>query len=307
MGVKGADVVVLDATVIIPTFDRADLLQQTLSGLTRQDCRSFEVVVADDGSTDGTDQVVAAFADRLPIRYLFQPDLGHRVAAARNLGIRAASGDVCVMLDCGMLPGTGLVSGHVRVHRRSADRVAVVGYSWAFRGAPELAPEVIAAIDHRDVDASISRLAVAGPTGRDMREEYFYDRYGEDLSTQLAPWLAFWGCNISVRREDLFVVGLFDEVYRRWGFEDLDLGYRLFRAGLRFELCRAAAAVHVPHDMEDAAIKQLDTVNKRYFHTKFRNRVSELLLAARYNLEVNGLLQAEAAGLAARETSAAPA
>jgi glycosyltransferase involved in cell wall biosynthesis len=307
MMMKGADVALLDATVIIPTFDRADLLEQTLSGLTRQDCSSFDVVVADDGSTDDTEQVVAAYAGRMPIRYLFQPDLGHRVAATRNLGIRAARGDVCVMLDCGMLPSTGLVSEHVRVHRRSADRVAVVGYSWAFRGAPELDPEVIAAIDHRDVDASIGKLAVAGPTATDMREEYFYDRYGQDLSAQPAPWLTFWGCNISARREDLFVVGLFDEVYRRWGFEDLDLGYRLFRAGVRFELCRAAAAVHVPHDMEDAAVKQLDTVNKRYFHAKFRNRVSELLLAARYNLEVNGLLLADAAVPAPRDISAAPA
>jgi glycosyltransferase involved in cell wall biosynthesis len=304
--VKGADVAVLDATVIIPTFNRADLLQQTLFGLTRQDCTSFDVVVVDDGSTDDTQQVVAAFADRLTVRYSFQPDLGHRVAAARNIGIRAARGDVCVMLDCGMLPSTGLVSRHVEVHRRSADRVAVVGYAWAFRGAPELAPEVIAAIDHRDVDASISLLAATGPTGRDMREDYFYDRFGEDLSAQPAPWLTFWGCNISARREDLFVVGLFDEVYRRWGFEDLDLGYRLFRAGVRFELCRAAAAVHVPHDMEDAAIKQLDTENKRYFHTKFRNRVSDLLLAARYNLEVNGLLLAEAAAAAPRHPSVTP-
>jgi glycosyltransferase involved in cell wall biosynthesis len=77
-------VAVLDATVIIPTFNRADLLRQTLSGLTRQDCGSFDVVVVDDGSTDDTEQVAAAYADRLPIRYLFQPDLGHRVAATRN-------------------------------------------------------------------------------------------------------------------------------------------------------------------------------------------------------------------------------
>lgn len=286
---------VFDATVIIPTYNRADLLEQTLFGLTRQDSTSFEVVVADDGSTDDTQQVATAFADQLLIRYLFQPDLGHRVAAARNLGIRAARGDVCVMLDCGMLPSAGLVSRHVEVHRRSADRVAVVGYAWAFRGAPKLPAEVIAAIDHRDVEGSIGRLAAIGPSGRDMREDYFYERFGADLSTQPAPWLTYWGCNISARREDLFVVGLFDEVYRRWGFEDLDLGYRLFRAGLRFELCRAAAAVHVPHTMEDAAVEQLDTENKRYFHTKFRNRVSELLLAVRYNLEVNGMLLAEAA------------
>jgi glycosyltransferase involved in cell wall biosynthesis len=286
-------VAVLGATVIIPTYNRAELLRQTLVGLTRQDCTDFEVVVADDGSSDDTEEVVGTFADRLPVRHLFQPDLGYRVAAARNLGIRAAQGEVCVLLDSGMLPGTRLVSRHLAVHRRSADRVAVVGYAWAFRGTPEPQPEVVAAIDHQDVDRSITRLAATGPAGRDLRDDYFYDRFGDDLSGQPAPWVTFWGCNVSVRRADLFVVGLFDEAYRSWGFEDLDLGYRLCCAGVRFELSREAAAIHAPHEMGDAAANQCDLENKRYFHSKFRNRVSELAVATPYNLEINALLLAE--------------
>jgi len=306
-GVPVAGRVEFAATVVIPTYNRAELLRQTLVGLTRQDCADFEVVVVDDGSRDDTERVVAAFTGRLEISYRFQEDLGCRVAAARNAGIRAARGEVCVFLDDGMLPSTRLVRSHLEVHRRAPDRVAVVGYAWAFRGVSRLPPEVAGAIDHRDVDASVTRLAAAGPAARDMRDDYFYDRFGDDLSVQPAPWVTFWACNTSARRGDLFVVGLYDEEYRQWGFEDLDLGYRLFCAGVRFELCRAAAAVHAPHELDETANQRSDLENKRHFHAKFRNRVSELALATPYNLEINALLLAERAVPAPRGEAVAPA
>lgn len=279
------------ASVIIPTYNRAELLRRTLNALCRQRGAAFEVIIADDGSSDRTRETAAEFTDRLTLRYFFQEDQGFRAAAARNLGIREARGDICVFLDSGVLPATRFVEYHTTLHQASPDqRLAIVGYTWAYRSSLPFSRETAAAIDPDDVDESIVRLA-SFPDGRDIRDEFFYSPQGEDLYAQPAPWVTFWACNVSVRREDLFVVGLFDEYFQDWGFEDLDLGYRLFRSGVRFQLSRQAAAVHLPHQRDEDAGRRSDHANKLYFHSKFRNRVSELALSTQYNLEINKLLK----------------
>src|SRR5204863_3571990 len=62
-----------------------------------------------------------------------------------------------------------------------------------------------------------------------------------------APWMLFWGCNYSVRRDDLLAVGGYDERFRGWGWEDLELGYRLHRLRLRLHFDTGAWCVHYPH------------------------------------------------------------
>jgi glycosyltransferase involved in cell wall biosynthesis len=82
-------------SVVIPTYNRADLLGQTLESVFRQEADDYEVIVVDDGSTDNTADVVAAFGDR--VRFLRRPNGGP--GAARNAGIGAARGDYLAFLD----------------------------------------------------------------------------------------------------------------------------------------------------------------------------------------------------------------
>ncbi|OKI88964.1 hypothetical protein AMK10_32305 [Streptomyces sp. CB02058] len=79
-------------SVVMPTYNRAEFLRMGLLGLSRQSISNelFEVIVADDGSSDGTAEVVASFADSLRLTYYFQEDKGFRVAKARNEGARLA-------------------------------------------------------------------------------------------------------------------------------------------------------------------------------------------------------------------------
>jgi hypothetical protein len=83
----------LRVSVVIATYNAADLLAETLGHLTRQTLPStaFEVIVGDDGSSDGTEAVVRSFADRLQIKYYFQEDRGFRAGAARNGAARLAA------------------------------------------------------------------------------------------------------------------------------------------------------------------------------------------------------------------------
>ncbi|NLD44972.1 MAG: glycosyltransferase [Chloroflexi bacterium] len=82
-------------SVIIPTYNRAGYLALALRSIARQSLRPAEVIVVDDGSTDDTQNVVRASG--LDVRYLRQNHEG--VAAARNRGVRAATGDLIAWLD----------------------------------------------------------------------------------------------------------------------------------------------------------------------------------------------------------------
>ncbi|GAA3233636.1 glycosyltransferase [Dactylosporangium siamense] len=257
-------------TVIVPTYNRAALLRHTLDSFVRQDLPvdDFEVIVADDGSSDGTDELVAGYADRLHIRYRYQQDEGFRAAQARNMGLRDARGPVSVFVDSGVVLSSRALTAHCAAHERTTGPAAVIGYVWA---APSTNTPPPGSVDPADPDGTIERLA-RDRSLPDIRDHY-YDRYGERLWTLAAPWLVFWTCNVSVNTAQARAVGMFDEAYRSWGGEDVDLAYRLHRAGARFLLSRDAAAVHCPHPKEDT---RSATANHRYFAAKYDTPITRL-------------------------------
>jgi glycosyltransferase involved in cell wall biosynthesis len=81
-------------TVIIPTYNRRDLVREAIASVTAQSYTDCEVIVVDDGSDDGTAEVVQQFAR---IRYIYQPN--HGVSAARNAGVALAQGELLAFLD----------------------------------------------------------------------------------------------------------------------------------------------------------------------------------------------------------------
>ena len=82
-------------SVIIPTYNRAHLVGETIESVLQQTFQDFEVIVADDGSTDGTHQLLRTYGDR--IRYLFQQNRG--AAAARNRAVEEAKGRYLAFCD----------------------------------------------------------------------------------------------------------------------------------------------------------------------------------------------------------------
>lgn len=292
-------------SVIVPTYNRAALLRHTLDSLLRQRLAPgqwLDVLVVDDGSTDDTAGVVEAYRERMPVRYFFQEDRGYRVAAARNTGINAAAGPVCVLVDSGVILHSGAVAAHLAAHRAADGPAAVVGYVYCFNEGNEDGELIARALDYDDPDASMRSF---GRDGRwlDIREDY-YRRYGEDLSALVAPWLMYWTCNVSAPTGLLRTLGGFDETYRSWGGEDIDLGYRLHRAGARFALCREAASIHVPHPKSYHDNMRSAAGNYRYFADKFDDAVARLVPDHHFH-DIEALIRAR--GLRPAGTPATPA
>jgi glycosyltransferase involved in cell wall biosynthesis len=104
-------------SVVIATKDRASFLDRALESLAEQrDAPSFDVVVADNGSSDGTAEVVArhAAAGAYPLRVTYVPEPNR--GAARNRGVAASNGDVVVFVDDDVMLPRGFLAGHARAH-----------------------------------------------------------------------------------------------------------------------------------------------------------------------------------------------
>jgi len=196
----------LRLSVVVPTYNRREVLRVCLASLARQTLSSdqFEVLVVDDGSTDDTESVVRSFQGALLVRYLRQPHNRGR-AAARNRGIREATGDVVVFVDSDVFPVPGFLAAHRSVHLASP------------------------------------RAVGRGPL---LLTNHLDDPFGKPpLLPDPSP--AFLDtANASVRREHLLAAGGFDEEFRHYGWEDADLGLRLRRMGLRRVYDRRALAYH---------------------------------------------------------------
>lgn len=263
-------------SVVIPTYNRCEMLRTSLEHLTRQQLApgEFEVIVSDDGSSDATKEVVESFADRLRVKYHFQEDLGFRAGAARNAGARLATAPLLVFLDTGPLFGTDLLLRHLAAHSDDTERRAVIGYAYGYRPEKDMS-WITDVVKRLGPEETVARHA-ADPEFQDVRHPYLADIVsGRDL----LPWRLFFTINCSVRTDDFWAVGGFDEKFHGWGAEDTELAFRLSRHGVRFEVARDAWVVDLPHDREQFDLWEQLARNMHHFLAKHREPVVEICLA----------------------------
>ena len=198
-------------TVVIPTYNRKTILRKTIEGYLRQTIREeiLEILVVDDGSTDGTTEVVADLAQTspIPIRYLRQEKKGQ--AGGRNYGIREARGEIILFGDDDVIPAPNMVEVHLARHKAHPEpSFAVMGHvPWA----PEVHPTPL-------MRWSIFKGPQLG--------------YGHLTSGKKVGFTSCLFGNASLKLSFLKENGVFDESFHGWGCEDWELGYRLIQKGM---------------------------------------------------------------------------
>jgi glycosyltransferase involved in cell wall biosynthesis len=217
----------LPLSVVIPTYNRAPVLERCLAALRAQALgpgEDFEVIVVDDGSADATLEVVqralAAPPPGAPLRSLRQTNAGP--AAARNRGLALARGDVVLFLGDDVIGDPGLVAAHLQAHRQGGPRTAVLGpIEPGYEG------------ERTPFEAFLDQSGLQFDFRLDGRDP-------EDL-----PFAMFYTANVSADRGALVEVGGFDERFRDAAWEDVELSYRLSRTGVRIRFAPAARVLHL--------------------------------------------------------------
>lgn len=180
-------------SVVIPTYNRRVILEKALLALAKQTLAAddFEVIVIDDGSTDGTAEMIEKLT--VPYHLVYRRQKRGGPASARNHGLRLARADLIVFIDSDIVVCEEFLAAHKAAHAEPG----VIGHG---------------PVIHTD--------NLDDPTSATMKIT--------DISR------AFFATgNASIRKQHVFEAGLFDEDFVEYGWEDLELGIRLRRLGLK--------------------------------------------------------------------------
>jgi glycosyltransferase involved in cell wall biosynthesis len=128
-------------SIVMPAFNRANFVAEALRSLQNEPGIEAEIIVVDDGSSDGCDTIVAGIAEADPRVRLIRQDHGG-VSAARNTGLRAATGEFLTFLDSDDISAPGRILRQVRKLAARPDIIAVVGQRIYFNAmSPDFQPE----------------------------------------------------------------------------------------------------------------------------------------------------------------------
>ena len=202
-------------SVVIPTYNRKPILEKCLKALEKQQLNddiisNYEIVLVDDGSTDGTLEWLQENKKKFPHVCAFSQDhLGP--AAARNLGVTKAKGDIIIFIDSDLVVTETFLQCHANAlvkgeKKLGSDRLFTYG-------------------------AVINTCNFDHPTSEPYKITDFSAAY-------------FATGNVAIARKWLEKAGLFDTGFQLYGWEDLELGVRLKELGLTLIKCPEAMGYH---------------------------------------------------------------
>ena len=191
-------------SIIIPTYNRRDSVLRLLTALDDQTFPSndFEVIVSIDGSSDGTKEMIDKLETSYDLRSLWEQNSGR--ATACNRGIELAQGEVVIILDDDMEPSRGFVEAHYTLHSCN-DSIAVIG------SAPVVTDKFSSAVARYIGNKFNLHLKKISNPGYKIKIRDFYSG------------------NFSVKREPLIAMGLYNESFKTYGNEDVELAHRFIK------------------------------------------------------------------------------
>ena len=260
------------ASIIIPAYNARQRLYLNLVALNNQSYEGddVEVIVIDNGSKDNTMEMLKSFRLKYPMK-IFRIDENRGIARGRNEGVKNAEGDILIFHDSDMLATKDFIKRHLEEHKRPG--TVVCGLFWRrifthyYSG---FSPDQINNFEKLRERLNMKRLSLYWDeypllTEEQIRNEdlssYSFDldfgfindlkrivkRYGPDLKGYYLPWRFCITNNLSVERQKVIDVGMFDNNIVRYGYEDYDLGVRLYKSGCRFVIADDIVSLHQEH------------------------------------------------------------
>ena len=199
----------LTVAVIVPVYNGGAKFRASLDSIRRAVPPPDELIVVGDGDTDGSSQYAAAFGISV---HRFPTPAGP--GRARNLGASRAKSDILFFIDADVTVPENSIRLVREIFAQYAEVAAVMG-------------------SYDDQPNETNFLSQY----RNLLHHYVHQNGREDAST-------FWGACGAIRRETFLAMGGFDETYTKPSIEDIELGYRLKKAGYTILLCKSLQVTH---------------------------------------------------------------
>lgn len=236
----------LKISVIISTYNQPEWLQKVLIGYEHQTFSDFEIIIADDGSTEETLEVVESFRRKsiLKIQHIWQKDKGFQKTKILNKAIIASNGDYLIFTDGDCIPRRDFVEKHIFLKKENC---------FLSGGYLKLPLDISGMISVEDISNQScfdkSWLLENGLKASFKLQKLISKGRKERLLNLLTPTKATWdGMNASGFKNDILSVNGFDE-RMQYGGEDRELGERLMNKGIKpIQIRYSAICVHLHHE-----------------------------------------------------------
>jgi glycosyltransferase involved in cell wall biosynthesis len=222
-----ADPVMPFLSVMLPTYNRVEALQRTLTALEQQqgcDPKQYEIIVVDDGSSDGTAAALHGFSRATSARFSYAVLAENGgPARARNVGLSLCQSRAVLIIGDDIEPAPDLLAKHLLFHRQHpADEDALLGH--------------VSFAREMEITGFMRWLEQDG-------RKYFFNYAALKAGQEAAP-IFFYTCNVSVKMALLAKSGWFDQSFPYASHEDLELGCRLADQGMRLIYDPGAEGYH---------------------------------------------------------------
>ncbi|WP_066070034.1 glycosyltransferase [Neobacillus soli] len=275
----------IEVSIIIPSFNKYPLNLFTLYSLELQtfNAAKMEVIFLDDASTDKTEENLRNYSPPFHFKYIRTKEKLGR-AQVRNVGIRSSRGSVLIFLDAEMITEPDFVENHYKYHQSKPNLIlsgamhTKVLYSCLF---PDFSKRKINTISditknyqeiytrYQDAKYSLDepyplldKRDIARKTFKDLAVKGYpwfqqiTKNFDADLEGFAFPWMAFITANVSTRKEFIVHAGMFDGGFLHYGYEDWELGYRLYKMGAEFMVTSEVQAYHQEHPVGEGKWKE---------------------------------------------------
>jgi len=270
-GIEKDENLPIEASVIVSTYNRPDWLEKVLWGFEQQFFKNFEIIIADDGSTEETTQLIQQFQEHssLRIHRVWQEDNGFQKTMILNKAIKAAKGDYLIFTDGDCIPRNDFVSTHLSL--RKPGHYLSAGYL-------KLTIEISEKITRENIvkqECFDPKWLVAQGLKKSFKlNKLSNHRLKTNLLNTFTTSKRSWnGNNSSGWRKDIVAVNGFDE-RMQYGGEDRELGERLINNGIKsLQIRYSTVAVHLEHSRDYVKEGMLEKNNAIRRKTRKEKRV----------------------------------
>jgi len=247
------------ATVIAAFYNHLDYLKLVLAGFDRQTEKKFELIIADDGSSEDVVKEIKKIIPKhsFPIKHIWQDDKGFRKNRILNKAIAESNSDYLIFIDADCIPHRGFVEGHLSFSQKN---ISLTGRR------VNLSEKITNMLTEKNVregflEKNFLLLIKDGLFGKSIDVEkglYLKNKFLLQFFNRKSRGLL--GCNFSAYKEDLINVNGFDERYEAPSIgEDSDIQYRLELAGVKVKsINHSAVQYHLYHKLQERSRRNLE-------------------------------------------------
>jgi len=289
----------------MPTYNKGGRLALTLKSFCYQKTsQQFEIILIDGGEVPNTE--ANRFLPFLPIKIVRVKNLGR--SHNRNVGINIAEGDLLIFCDDDLIVESSFIEAHWLAHRSNANLLIhgwknEIPYVRFFIDPREPQRGLIKGYENRKISEELlnyrimeedltDNLNIIKKWGhsQDNLEKNIRHMFTKGIDQYQIPWLASCTANMSISRSFALEVGLFQESFGlEWGPEDLEFGYRIYKAGGRFGDAPQAQSYHISHartNWKSIAQQGFHKFQQLYPREQQISKVSELLIERSIDIDL---------------------